>query len=645
VKKIKYLRPLFLFAIIVLVITNGSRLILFLVYKDRIVETANYGLMFPVGLHMDLILLSYLCFLPAAILSLVPDKFLKYFTKFLTGYFILFLFIYFFMELITPQFLDQYDTRPNRLFLDYLIYPETYSLLIKEYPVAIVFVALFAALFIYFGYKDGRKFFSIPATPYKYRLILMPLLFFFLIWGARGSLTTRWPVRPSSAVFSNDQFTNSMSLNSFYTVFYAAYGMKYEQDISKLYGYMDEQEAYNRVKKYMNVEEDKFTDPDIPLLHEQIPDTVLQRPYNVVIFLQESLGAEYVGCLGGMPLTPEFDKLAEEGMLFTNLYCTGTRSIRGIEAVVSGYLPSPSSSVVKLSNSQIGFFTLAETFKRSDFDTSFIYGGMANYDNMASFFNGNGFENILDETVFDKDDKPKTFKGIWGYCDEDMVIRANDYYKSQGDKPFFSLIFSLSNHTPFEFPDGSIDLFEEPKNTPHNTTKYADFALGKFFELAKKEDYFKNTVFIMVADHNIQTSGKHLVPIHKFHIPALIIGPNVEKGSRYERLCSQIDIAPTLLNVAGIKAETPMPGRDLLNMGETVQGRAMMQFHDINAFRVENKVVVMQPKKEPLQFELQNDTTFIPVPLDPELAKDALAHVLSAGYLYKGKKYRLPEDN
>jgi phosphoglycerol transferase MdoB-like AlkP superfamily enzyme len=354
--------------------------------------------------------------------------------------------------------------------------------------------------------------------------------------------------------------------------------------------------------------------------------------------LQESLGAEFVGSLGGLPLTPEFDKLTKEGLLFSNLYCTGTRSVRGIEAVVSGYLPSPSESVLKLSNSQTNFYTIAETLKQKGYETSFIYGGMANFDNMAAFFNGNSIDDIIDEE--DLSNNATAMKGIWGFADDYLVEKANEYYKSKGDKPFFSLMFSTSNHDPFQFPDGKIELYEQPKNTVHNAIKYADFAIGKFFELAKKEAYFKNTIFIVIADHNTRTNGKNLVPINKFHIPALIIGPNVKQSEIYKKLCSQIDMAPTLLDMVGINAITPMVGRNLLQLPENIPGRSIMQFHDINAFRVENQVIIMQPNVEALQFIISEKNEMTPTKLDPELAKDALAHVITSNYLYKESKYK-----
>lgn len=641
-QKVVFLKPLLNFFCIGLLIMTLSRLMLFLIFKERVVQTENYWYIFPIGLRMDVILMCYLSFIPALFVVLTPQKIAKYVNKFLNFYFCFFLILILFMELATPQFIDQYDTRPNKLFLEYLIYPkEIATMLMKARPGTIVFILLVLVGVIIVAVKWGHKLFYTKSSPYLIRLALFPIVGFLLFWGARGSLTTRRPVNASNAVFSNDQMTNSLGLNSTYTLMFSAYSMKNEESSLKLYGKMSEEEAYARVKKYMDISENDYTDKNIPFLHIERPDTLEKRSYNLVIFLQESLGAEYVGSLGGLPLTPEFDKLTKEGTLFTNLYCTGTRSVRGIEAVMTGFLPSPSESVVKLSGSQFDFAISSEILKRKGYNTSFIYGGLANFDNMASFFNGNGVDNIIDESSFDSDNNTYAFKGTWGYSDEDLVVKANEYFKSLGDKPFFSLMFSTSNHEPFEFPDGRIELYEEPKNTVNNAMKYADFAIGKFFELAKKEDYFKNTIFLIVADHNTRTYGKNLVPVNKFRIPALIIGPDIRQDITYDKLCSQIDLPTTVLGLLGLQTEHPMVGRNLFTLPDSVPGRAIMQFHDINGFRVEDQIIILQPNKEPLQFKVENDTTLVPVDVNEELAKDALAHVVAAEYLYKNKKYKL----
>ena len=637
-KNLRYLKPIFSFFLIGLSITTISRILLFFVFKERVVENPNYGQLFLIGLRFDLILMCYIAFLPTVLISLLPDSVLKHFKKFFNIYFIFFLFLFLLMELSTLDFINQYDTRPNRLFLDYLIYPkEVVGTLLKSYLPSLIITTILLGIALFFAFKHGKKIFYPFDSTYKTKLLLFPLVAFFLFFGARGSLTSKRPINASNAIFCSDQMTNSLGLNSLYTVAFAAYSIKNEGDVKK-YGKMDELEAYTRVKKYMDVTE--FIPGEVPFLHLQKPDAP-QPKYNVVIFLQESLGAEYVGCLNGLPLTPELDKLSKEGLLFTNLYCTGTRSVRGIEQVTAGFLPNPSESIVKLGGSQQGFFTLADAFGRQNYDTSFIYGGMANFDNMASFFNGNGFKNIIDETDFDKDGKKYAMKGTWGYSDEDLAVKANEYYKNLGNKPFFSLMFSTSNHEPFEFPDGRIDLYEQPKNTVHNAMKYADFSIGKFFELAKKEAYFKNTIFVVIADHNTRTYGKNLVPVNKFHIPALIIAPNVEKGSTYDNLASQMDIPSTVLALSGITTKTPMPGRNLLKLPKGTKGRTIMLFHETYAFRVEDDIVILNPNTKPLQFKVKSDTELIPVALNEELAKDALAHIVASSNMYKNRVYKI----
>lgn len=639
-KKVLYLKPIFNFLLIGLFITTLSRIFLFIIFRERVMQTEDYWLIFPIGLRMDIILLSYILVLPTVLICLLPDKYLQFIKKFFSIYFIFFLFLLLFMELATKDFINEYDTRPNNLFIDYLIYPkEVIGTLLKSYLGSIFATFIILGLALYYSFKNSSALFHPKFATYKTKLAMFPMVAFLLFFGLRSSLTSKRPINSSNTVFSTDQMTNCLGLNSLYTLGFAIYSMKNEGNSEKMYGKMDSKEAIKRVKTYMNVPDADFTDSELPLSHLQKSSNLQKRPYNLVIFLQESLGAEYVGSLGGLPLTPEFDKLTKEGLLFTNLYCTGTRSVRGIEAVISGFLPSPSESVVKLSNSQTGFFTLAAALKDKGYHTSFIYGGMANFDNMASFFNGNGFEDIVDEPDFSND--KTALEGTWGFSDEDLAVKANSYFKSKGEKPFFSLMFSTSNHEPFEFPDRRIKLYDKKKQTVHNAIEYADFSIGKFFEMAKKEAYFKNTIFIVIADHNTRTYGKNLVPINKFHIPALIIGPGVGKGITYNKLSSQIDIPPTLLDMIGMDVTNPMPGRDLLKLPESTIGRSIMQFNGNNAFRVGNQVVILQPFKEPVQFELKNDTTFIPVKLNSELAKDALAHIAAASYLYKERKYKL----
>ncbi|KIE97074.1 hypothetical protein AP5651_00976 [Actinobacillus pleuropneumoniae] len=359
-----------------------------------------------------------------------------------------------------------------------------------------------------------------------------------------------------------------------------------------------------------------------------------------MIVLEESLGAQFVGTLGGKPLTPNFDRLAKEGWLFENLYATGTRSVRGIEAVTTGFTPTPARAVVKLTKSQHNFFSIAELLRRQGYDTSFIYGGEKHFDNMASFFYGNGFTRIIDE----KDYKNPKFKATWGMSDEDLFDKANETFTQlhKEGKPFFSLVFSSSNHDPFEFPDDKIELYEQPKQTRNNAAKYADFAIGHFFELAKKSEYWQDTIFLVIADHDSRAVGEHLVPIQHFHIPALFIGEGIE-AKRDSRLVSQIDMPATLLSLAGVSGEYPMLGYDLTK--DVNPNRAFMQYDATQAMmKGDGSVVVMRPNT-PIQGFVYNkaDHSLKAREQPEEMKKEALAHALLGSYLYKNQLYKLPK--
>jgi phosphoglycerol transferase MdoB-like AlkP superfamily enzyme len=385
----------------------------------------------------------------------------------------------------------------------------------------------------------------------------------------------------------------------------------------------------------------QFPNADLPTLHRQEPAIARDKPLNLVIVLQESLGATFVESLGGLPVTPELEKLKGEGWWFEQLYATGTRSVRGIEAVVAGYAPTPARSVVKLSLAQHNFYTLAAGLGRQGYHTEFVYGGEAHFDNMRAFFTGNGFQNIVDR----KQMKPH-FVGSWGASDEDLFDKALERLTMlhAANKPFFSLIFTSSNHEPFEFPDGKIALRDPTKQTVNNAVKYADFALGKFIAQAKRQDYWKDTVFLIVADHDNRVYGNSLVPIKKFHIPGLILGADIAP-KRIATMASQIDLAPTLLSLIGVASEHPMIGRDLARDSAT-PGRALIQFNDYFAYLEGRDATILRPGKPPLLGRYDAATGHVDTDAGtptPAQVDRAMAHVMLPSLLYREGRYKLPE--
>ncbi len=628
-----------LFFVLGLAVISIFRTILTVIYYERLSTTPEFYLLFPVGIRMDSLLLSYLLVIPSIFLLILPKSLvfkLKYiFALWLTSTLVLI----FYLEVATFPFIEEYDLRPDRKFFEYLQHPrEVSQMLWKAYKLEVIVGSIFVFLSALFFWKISlRALSSYKPWRWNHRLYVSPLAIGLLFLGARSSIGHR-PANLSSASFSNNHLANELALNSAYSLSYALYrNFRYEQDPSKMYGHIDQKEVFSRIKKSL-IRDSKFEiiDSEIPFLHKQQSPIKTERPLNIVIFLQESMGAVDVGCLKGPDITPNLCRLKDEGLWFSNMYATGTRTVRGIEAVLSGFLPTANTGVVKLDLAKKGFFTAASLLKTHKYDTSFIYGGMSNFDEMKSFFLGNGFDQIYDEPTFVNPE----FTGTWGVSDEDLIRKANQIFTQKKSKPFFSLILSTSNHVPYEFPDGEIKLYEQPKQTHSNAIKYADHAIGLFFELAKKEEYFKNTLFLVVADHNSHVRGNDHVPIDKFHIPALLIGPNVPQ-KEISLLSSQIDLMPTLMHFSGLDSIHPMVGRNLMQLAPEAKGRSIMQYADNAAYRVEDQVIVLRPFLKPKQFDYSTGK-MVPAALDQELAQDALAYASLPWLLYSQKLYRLP---
>lgn len=631
--------PVWQFAVHAYLMLMGWRLGLILWQWGRVEGVGQALRILLYGLRMDTVMICYLIALPVLLAPLL-NGFKRTHTLwrvFSTLWFSGALCFLFFMEAATPFFIAEYDTRPNRLFVEYLVYPkEVITMLVTGYKSELLFGTLAIAAVLYFSRRIYPNMVR-PRSPWGFtsRVLVAPLMALLVVAGARSSLGHR-PANPSTVAFSSDHLLNSLPLSSGYSLVDAVYRMGDEADASKVYGAMDVSRMLEVVRENATGDAGVFTDDAIPSLHRLTPGVKREAPLSLVILLEESLGAEFVGRMGGLPLTPNLDALSKEGLFFDRLYATGTRSVRGIEAVTTGFFPTPGRSVVKLGKSQTNFFSLASFLKTKGYKTRFVYGGEANFDNMKSFFLGNGFDEVIEEKDYDS----YSFKGSWGVCDEDVFTKAHEVLESDGEAPSFTLVFSSSNHSPFEFPDNVIDLYEEPKATVNNAVKYADHAIGRFFDMAKKSSYWSRTLFLVVADHNSRVYGDALVPIERFRIPALLIGPGVEPGV-YDALASQADLPPTVLSLVGVGGETPMIGRDLLNMPEGLAGRAVMQFYKNQAYMEGESVVVLQPGKAHRQFHYDS-RTLTEEEADPRLVEKALAHAQWASWSYNNRTYRLP---
>lgn len=638
------IRPLASFAWLLLLVLFVARVLLVVWQWDRVADADMLRTVFVQGLRFDLLLLGLFLIAPSLMYPVFASnhRTMMYWRHFLTAYLSACFLFAVIMEISTPSFIDQFDSRPNILFVEYLNHPREIAATIWfAYRDELVFGLMTAiALSVWTLRRIDFATKRIQSVPMVAGLLLSVVLVSTSVALVRSTLDHR-PVNPSTVALSSDPMVNDLALNSAYTVLYAIYETRHERDNGYLYTDMPEEQAIAEVRQAMHIDSFDFTSSKLPTLHMQYSPTKVSTPKNLVIIIEESLGAEFVGSLGGLPLTPNLDRLSEDGIWFSHLYATGTRSARGIEAIVSGYTPTPARSVVKLPKSQREFFTLAELLSNKGYDTCFIYGGDSQFDNMRRFFVNNGFGRVIDQHDFEN----PVFVGSWGVSDEDLFTRAHTEFENAGPEPFFSVVFTSSNHSPFQYPDGRIEQYDSEKNTVNNAVKYADYALGEFMRRARSSSYWDDTVFLVVADHNSRVYGTEVMPIERFHIPGLILGGSIGR-SQFAQVASQIDLGPTLLSLIGVDSEHPMIGRDLTAPGrESEPGRAIMQFNGTQAYMEGDRVIVMQKDRPVQEFMFENGHLTDSDLVDTDLERRALAHSVWSSIAYQQGLFRLkPKD-
>ena len=635
-----WLRPFGFTIVFCLALASLSRALLATWVFDRVDATDGLTFVLLQGVRFDLVALGLLLAIPVTLTPVVSAVRLLHqpWIRFLRIYLATVISFWVLLEVATPPFIMEYDVRPNLLFVEYLKYPrEVFSMLYAGYKAELLAALVLVPAILWPAWFGLRK--ATMATPRSVGWSALPLAFLALLActaAARSTLDHR-PVNPSTVAFSSDTLVNSLPLNSLYSVAYAVYELSHE-DQGFPYGEVDAAASIAEEREAIALSPESFLDDQIPTLHYQSATQHPDKPLNLVIVIEESLGAEFVGALGGLPLTPNLDRWARKGIWFEQLYATGTRSARGLEAIVTGFPPTTSQSVLKLGKAQKDFFTLGRYLGQKGYDTSFIYGGEAQFDNMKRFFANNGFTAVIDKHDF----VDPVFYGSWGASDEDVFNNAHEKFLSQDPgTPFFSVLFTTSNHSPWEYPDGRIELYDAEKATVNNAVKYADHALGQYLDKARNSPYWHDTVFLVVSDHNSRVYGAEHVPVERFHIPGLIVGGTISP-KRFGRLASQIDLLPTMLSLIGVSGSHPAPGVDLTRPDlEQLPARSIMQYGDTQAYRENDRIVVLRKGGDAHLYDYR-DEEFRETPQDPEIIRKAQALAAWPVRAYRERQYRLP---
>jgi len=336
------------------------------------------------------------------------------------------------------------------------------------------------------------------------------------------------------------------------------------------------------------------TRPQIPAaLAATLPRIVsATRPKNVVIVTMESLSSSYMAHGGDTRgLTPNLDRLAEQGLFLANLRATGNRTVRGLEALSLAIPPLPGHSIIWRKHNQ-NLETLGAVLADHGYVNRFMYGGYARFDNMDAYFAGNHYQ-PTDRGQFPE--RHRGFSNIWGVADEhlyDYALEQMDRDAASG-KPFLMHLMTTSNHTPFTFPEGRIDL----KRSRQGAVKYSDYAVGRFIEMARAKPWFKDTVFVLVADHCASSKGRTSLPPENYHIPAIVYSPAHLAPHTDTRLASQIDIVPTVLDLLGLPEHSNFMGRSVLHAYPD-RGRAFIATYQKLGYLTPDQLVVLSPGRK-----------------------------------------------
>lgn len=483
-------------------------------------------------------------------------------------------------------FWNEFGVRYNFIAVDYLVYTnEVIKNIMESYPVVPLFasVGLITSFITYFIVKKSKEFLNhLPSFTDKLKMTGVYSIFFALALFLLPILAKQET--------STNVFANELQANGLYR-FYLAF-MNSELDYDKFYKTLPENEAYTLLK--VQIPEIKGASTT-----RHINSISPEKRKNVVLITIESFSADFMKCYGNpYEITPFLDSLALKSHQFTNLYAVGNRTIRGLEAVTLCLPPSPGESIVKRKDNKNKFST-ASVFKEKGYQVKFLYGGDAYFDNMEDFFSGNGYD-IVDK----KSLKPEeiTFSNVWGVCDEDMANKAIKTMNEEAKtgKPFFNHWMTVSNHRPFTYPEGKIAISPKYKMREGGVL-YTDFALKQFFKQAQKQDWYKNTVFVILADHCASSAGKTELPLDKYHIPALIFEPG-KAPEITSKLMSQIDIMPTLFGKLNFDYNSKFYGQDVLK--SNFEERALIATYQDLGLIKQNKLTVISPKQKAKQFEL-----------------------------------------
>lgn len=637
---------LFTFSIWFLLVSQIVRLIFYIWEYDEIsLNVITILATFLTGFFFDIGTLSFIAF-PAIIYYFIfPNKWIgtktdKIITWFFTSLAVFILIFTFFAEI---TFWNEFKNRFNFIAVDYLIYThEVVANIQQSYPLPLLIAGMalmtVLVLMLFHKLKAFKKTFTTKAS-FKERVII-----FISFLGSCLFFTTF--ITNNDAEWSKNRYNAEISKSGIYS-FFAAFRNN-QMEYKDFYTSIEDKTAFEIIRKKLNEENIHFKNKDFSI-HRTILENSEKEEIrkNVVLILVESLSGSFMAEFGNKEnITPFLDSLAQKSIFFNNLYATGTRTVRGMEAVTLCIPPTPGQSIVKRPENQ-NLFTISNVFKSKGYSSNFFYGGDGYFDNMNAYFGGNGFTiydrgrgSVLNDNIKtvrnNIEDKDVTFENAWGICDEDIykkMLRVADKYHKK-EIPFFNFIMTTSNHRPYTYPENKIDI---PSGTSREgAVKYTDFALKKMFEEAKNKPWFKNTIFIIIADHCASSAGKNEIDVANYQIPAFIINLPEELNQKVKKQCSQIDIFPTFFTLLNWNYDSDFFGKNVLN--PNFEERALIGTYRKLALMKKNQIMILSDQKKQTFYNWDKTNNSLKnQPIEKSFLDETISWYQTADYLFSNK--------
>ena len=564
---------------------------LFLVYHHRLTAGLTSGEIFKVflyGLRMDLSFTSYICIFPF-ILFFVRTAFIKIrIEKILKIYTIIVIVLISFLTTADLELYTAWGYRMDATPLLYLKSPKEMGASVSSSPLfllliiflilSISFIWLYKKLVeLYLRFKPGK--FSII------NFLISLFLIAFLFVPIRGGVQ-KIPMNQSDVYFSTKLFADHAALNLPWNIVFSILNRNNKENP---FNYFPGDEAGKIVTELYN------TGP------VKIPSILSVKKPNIIFIILESYTAKFVGCLGGeQGVTPNLNKIAADGLLFTNIYAAGDRSEKGQVAVLSGYPNQAITSIIKTPTKTQKLPSITQSLEANGYKTSYTYGGELEFANIKSYLVNTGFDKLVSKYSFPVSERTTS----WGVHDQFALDTFFRDIKHQ-EQPFFATIFTLSSHEPYDVP--AFHKFKGSDETSkfRNSVAYTDSCIGIFINRLKEDPLWQNTLIVLVADHGHPLPGydRNDLP-SKFHIPLIFTGGTLKMKGIVATIGSQTDIVSTVLDQLNIPSNKFKWSKDLLD--SSARSFAFYGFNDGFGFVTPSGIVTMDNVSKKVIYEKGN---------------------------------------